>query len=167
MKPIHSPLKIFDFAVTRMDFQFHPTTTKSPPAFEEYEIDIDFKIFRDRVLQVVIDVDINTTSKPLPGYSISAEVTCLFEFDKASKISADEKRSIEGFSTIYMALNSLRGLISSFTANAPFGRYVLPSLDLNDLIQKKRESVQAARAKTPPGPPVKTESKKKTMAKKT
>lgn len=49
-------------------------------------------------------------------------------------------QSVEGYSSVYMALNSLRTLVSGFTANAPFGRYILPSIDLNDLIRKKRES---------------------------
>jgi preprotein translocase subunit SecB len=41
------------------------------------------------------------------------------------------------FSAVSIALNSLRGFISSLTANAPFGRYILPSIDVNDLFRQK------------------------------
>jgi len=147
MKPVPSVLKILDFAVTKMDFEFVTSKAagikiKGFPDFDNYEIDLDFNVFKEDYLQVVMSVDINNIEKPLPGYRISARVATVFEFGDISALTADQKKSIEGFSTVYMALNNLRGIISGFTANAPFGRYTLPSIDLNDLIKRKQQTVK-------------------------
>ena len=85
---------------------------------------------------------VNWDESKLPGYSINAEATCIFDFNKEFEITAEAKNSIEGFSTIYIALNTLRGFISQITANAPWGRYILPSIDLNDLIEKKKIEIE-------------------------
>jgi len=144
MKPVSSPLKILDFAIMRMNYEFIPPEkpVKVEPFFEKYDLDVDFKIFKNDALQIVITADINHSDKPLPGYKISTEVAALFKLDESILITEDEKQSVEGYSSVYMALNCLRTLVSGFTANAPFGRYILPSIDLNDLIRKKRESAQ-------------------------
>ncbi len=144
MKANASPLSILDFAITKMDFNILP-----PPKGNEadidmgnYEIDIDFGIQIKDFIQVYISAKINTEEQ-LPGYRLFAEAGCFFKFNDGVKLSDQQKAEIEGYSTVYIALNSLRGLISSFTANAPFGRYILPSIDLNDLIAKKRDSLIA------------------------
>jgi preprotein translocase subunit SecB len=139
MKATVSPLSIIDFAVTSMDFKMKPPAkaeTDIQEMFGGYEIDIDFSIVKSDIIMVSISAKINT-EKGLPGYSIAAEAGCFFRFDESSNLSETDRASLESFSTVYIALNSLRGLISSFTANAPFGRYILPSVDLNALIKQK------------------------------
>ncbi|MBX9782776.1 MAG: hypothetical protein K2X48_05695 [Chitinophagaceae bacterium] len=145
MKPKSSPLNIIDYALLNFEFGFiEPKGTEKTDirsAFENYELDIDFAIHGNEVLQVFIKASINKGAKKLPGYSIFAEVACAFEFNKNFDIEEKAKQDIGGFSTIYIALNALRGLISQITANAPFGRYMLPSIDLNDLIAQKKQIV--------------------------
>lgn len=139
MKATISPLSIVDFAITSMDFRMQAPAkaeTDVQEMFGRYEIDIDFSIMKKDIIIVSISANINM-EKELPGYSIAAEAGCFFKFDEAVKLSESDRASLEGFSTIYIALNSLRGLISNFTANAPFGRYILPSVDLNALIGQK------------------------------
>lgn len=140
MKPQASPLQIRDFAITSFDFSLVEMEQPEDvnPYFKEYDIEIDFGIQVSQYIQVIIRADVNKTGKKLPGYSLSAEAVCFFQFDDQVQLSEDVKKSLEGFSTIYIALNSLRGLISSMTANAPFGRYILPSVNLNDLVEKKK-----------------------------
>jgi len=149
MKPVPSVLKIVDFAIIRMDFEFvageNVDGSVNPmDYFRDYELDLDFSGGEGKYFQVTMSVDINNGSKPLPGYKISATVATLFQFGDTSSISADERNSMEGFSTVYMALNNLRGIISGFTANAPYGRYTLPSIDLNDLIRRKEKLEKAS-----------------------
>jgi len=144
MKANASPLNILDFAITKMDFNILPPKSGEVDInslFGSYEIDIDFGIHIEDHIQVYINAKINTQEK-LPGYSLFAEAGCFFKFNEGIKLSAEQKADLQGYSTIYIALNTLRGLISSFTANAPFGRYILPSIDLNDLIAKKRASLE-------------------------
>jgi hypothetical protein len=161
MKPIASPLNIIDFAIMNFEFNFVQPNEKAKEidlrdCFNNYELDIDFWIHANEVIQVSIKAEINRDKK-LPGYSIFAEAACIFEFNKSIEITDDARKSIEGFSTIYIALNSLRGFISQVTASAPFGRYILPSVDLNNLINQKKLSVTGENKKSP----VKKLSKKK------
>ena len=146
MKPSASPLSILDFAITGLDFKFHTPADGSQidvkKLFSNYDIDIDFGIHNDEIIHVYMRAKINCSEKEKqPGYHIDAEATCIFEFNKEIEISKDAQNSMEGFSTIYIALNTLRGFISQITANAPWGRYVLPSIDLNDLIEKKKKEL--------------------------
>jgi hypothetical protein len=170
MKPVRSELKIIDFAVLAMTFEFvamQPSQKPINPAiyFHDYELDLDFRIFKGKVIRVVMSVDVNKVKDPLPGYRISAKVATLFQFEDRTNLTAEQRQSIEGFSTIYMALNNLRGILSAFTANAPFGRYTLPSVDLNDLIHKKmelaREDVEQKELKQTPAKKTTTKKRSK------
>jgi len=141
MKAVSSPLQILDFAVTSFQFELVRPDAEGDVTshFKEYAVDINFDMDKGDLISVFIKAEVNRNEERLPGYSLMAEVGCFFRFDETKKLSDLEKQNIEGYSTIYIALNTLRGLISSFTANAPFGRYILPSIDLNDLIAKKQE----------------------------
>lgn len=142
MKPVASPLNILDFAIMNLEFSFVQSKKRTEADlrqyFNEYDIDIDFSIHSNDVLQVFITAKVNRAGERLPGYSILAEAACIFEFNKNIAITKETKNSIEGFSTIYIALNVLRGFISQITASAPLGKYILPSIDLNDLIAQKK-----------------------------
>lgn len=147
MKPIASPLNILDFSIMNLEFNFiHPDDKGKDDSdlrnyFVGYDLDIDFGIHSNEIIQVFIKAEINRGEKKLPGYSIFAEAACIFEFNKKINISEEAKNSIEGFSTIYIALNTMRGFVSQLTANAPLGRYILPSVDLNDLINQKKSAL--------------------------
>ncbi|MDB5246424.1 MAG: hypothetical protein JWQ40_818 [Segetibacter sp.] len=141
MKPNISPLHVLDFAITAMDFSIVSSQNEEEDLtsyFQKYEIDIDFTLSKDQFLTVYIKTEINRSEEKLPGYTLMAEAACIFKFDEEAGLPDNIQQNLEGFSTIYIALNSLRGLISNFTANGPFGRYILPSIDLNDLIEKKK-----------------------------
>lgn len=151
MKPQSSPLQILDFALTALEFKMIPPDSKQVDMiqyFRDYELDIDFTLSNDHFLNVYIKAEVNKDGK-FPGYSMIVEAACIFKFD-AGDLEESIQLQLEGFSTIYIALNSLRGLISNFTANAPFGRYILPSIDLNDLIEKKKQAGKGSHIKTQP-----------------
>jgi preprotein translocase subunit SecB len=143
MKPKASPLNILNFAVIKFDYNYVPAKdiTDFKKVFNEYDLDIDFTINVEQVIHVAIKASVNKGKIILPGYSLSAEVACVFEFNKAIEISEQARNSIEGFSTIYIALNNLRGFISQLTASGPIGKYIFPSIDLNDLINQKKEKL--------------------------
>lgn len=150
MKPQSSPLNIVDFAILNFELNFIAPQANQDfdyqRDFKSYELDIDFDINNDDFFQVFIKADINRGELKAPGYSIFAEAACIFQINN-DRLNDEQKNSLKDFSTIYIALNSLRGLISSFTANAPFGRYILPSIDLNDLINKKKASIKQSSQK--------------------
>lgn len=146
MKAKASPLQIIDFALLNLEFNFIQPESEEQSDFQEYfkqyPLEIDFSIQGNEIIQVFIKADINRSDNKLPGYSIMAEAACVFEFNKDIEITDDVRNSIGGFSTIYIALNSLRGFISQTTSIAPAGRYILPSIDLNDLIKQKKVEME-------------------------
>ena len=140
MKPQLSPLELNDFAIINCNFKFTapPNKTNIRKVFEEYLLDIDFAIVKDEEnTRVFIKIAINQGDNNLPGYSIFAEGVAIFELIANDTLSEEDKKSLLQYSAVSIALNSLRGFISSLTANAPFGKYILPSIDVNNLFQQK------------------------------
>jgi hypothetical protein len=145
MKPIPSPLTIIDFAILQLEYAYVPSLKSGGEDitiyFDEYELDVDFDMSKNDITQVFMRASINRGDIKLPGYSINIEIACLFDFNKDVKLTPEQKNSIEGFSTVYIGLNALRGFISQLTSSGPVGRYMLPSIDLNDLINQKKLAI--------------------------
>jgi preprotein translocase subunit SecB len=77
------------------------------------------------------------------GTNLSDEVglsSAFFPIAKTDSLSEENKKSLLQFSSVSIALSSLRGFITSLTANAPFGKYTLPSIDVNDLFNQKSKT---------------------------
>jgi len=87
----------------------------------------------------VFKIDINNGEKKLPGYSIFAEGVAFFNLEDKTSLSEEDKFSLLNFSAFSIALNSLRGFVTSLTANAPWGKYTFPSIDVNDIFKQKME----------------------------
>ncbi len=150
MKPQLSPLILLDFAIINSNFKFIAPTDNSDirSLISEYLIDIDYAIIQEPDnTRVFIKSSINQIEEPINGYSIFAEGVAVFAISKTVKLSDDDKKSLLQFSAVSIALNSLRGFISSLTANAPFGRYILPSIDVNDLFQQKVNAIPVVKKK--------------------
>lgn len=145
MKPKISPLILLDFAIINSNFKFiapPKETIDVRKLVPEYLIDIDFAILNQAEgVRVFIKTAINQGENEMPGYSIFAEGVAIFELSKTEVIAEKDRVSLLQYSSVSIALNSLRGFISSLTANAPFGRYILPSIDMNNLFKQKAEKV--------------------------
>ena len=145
MKPQLSPLVLNDFAIINCNFKFTapPDKTNIRKMVEEYALDIDFAIVKEaESTRVFIKTAINQGDNNLPGYSIFAEGVAIFELISTTSLSEEDKKSLLQYSAVSIAINSLRGFISSLTANAPFGKYILPSIDVNNLFQQKVNNVK-------------------------
>ncbi len=146
MKPQLSPLELIDFAILSSTFKFIQPAADVDirQLVNTYQIDIDFAInHQPEDTKVFIKASINRGESRLAGYSIFAEGVAIFNLAESKKLSDADKQSLLGYSSVSIAINSLRGFISSLTANAPFGRYILPSVDMNDLF-KQKEAIQAS-----------------------
>ena len=150
MKPQLSPLILLDFAIINSSFKFIATPDNSDirKLVSEYLIDIDFAIIQEsESTRVFIKAAVNQGETEMPGYSIFAEGVAVFDISKTATLTEDDKKALLQYSAVSIALNSLRGFISSLTANAPFGRYTLPSIDVNSLFQQKAKEIQKPVAK--------------------
>lgn len=140
MKPQLSPLLLNDFAIINCNFEFSapPEKVDLKKIVDDYLLDIDFAIVKENdSTRVFIKTAINHGDNILPGYSIFAEGVAIFELSETSPLSEEDRKSLLQYSAVSIAINSLRGFITSLTANAPFGKYILPSIDVNNLFQQK------------------------------
>ncbi|MDD4971581.1 MAG: hypothetical protein PHT07_19300 [Paludibacter sp.] len=145
MIPQLSPFELLDFAILNCNFSFKAfdVNDNQSEILNQYHIDIDFAIAEqtDHV-KIFVKVSINQNEeKSLSGYSIFAEGAASFKFNEDAKLSLEEKSGFLQLSGISIALNGLRGFITSLTANAPLGRYTLPTVDVTDLLQQKANRI--------------------------
>ena len=141
MIPKYSPFELLDFAILNCNFSFKAfdVNDKQGEIVNQYHIDVDFAIAdQSDHVKIFIKASINQNEdKSLSGYSIFAEGAAAFKFNEDAKLSNEEKSGFLHLSGVSIALNALRGFIVSLTANAPLGRYTLPTFDVNDLLQQK------------------------------
>lgn len=148
MKPTLSPLKLKDFDIMENRFTFFPPNDKInglDELFNAYLLDIDFEYSEnEQFIAIAVRIEINKPedATPLPGYSITVEGTSLFEFQDSEKLSHEDKASLLNFSGLSITINHIRGFISTLTSYAPFGKFNLPTIDVNDLLSQKNAIVK-------------------------
>jgi len=144
-----SPLKWEKFGILNWELNFiepeNPGDKISPAKlFEEYQIDIDFHHANvsEHLLQVLLSIGINDIEEPKPGYRIFVESVGIFDLSDVLKLEEGPRQNLKIFATTNLMIGRVRGLIPTLSSQAPFGAYQLPSIDLNDLINQKRDAVE-------------------------
>lgn len=138
-----SPLDLHTFLLIETEYLFtHPKEAVDDISVisNQYEIDIDYKINQDGETgyQLFVRIEINR-DQSLPGYSLLAEGIGIFNFEPSLQLSKGDKFNFLLYSGISICINSLRSIISTLTAHGPFGKYLLPTIDVTDLIDQRRE----------------------------
>lgn len=150
MKAKKSPLILNSFLLLNHNYQFiqQVEVPFNIEIMEQYPIEIDFVIqeANDEIYQLFTKIDINNIDKPLQGYKLFIEGVCVFSFDKTNEISETDKSALLHISGISIGINSLRNILSTVTSNGPFGKYTLPSIDVNQLLEDKRLSIEQQKA---------------------
>lgn len=146
MKAKKSPLLLNSFLLLNHNYQFiqQAEVPFNIEIMEQYPIEIDFVIqeANDGFCQLFTKIEINNIDKPLPGYKLFIEGVSIFSFDKNAQVSENDKASLLHISGISIGINSLRNIISTITSNGPFGKYTLPPIDVNQLLEDKRQNVE-------------------------
>ncbi len=141
MKAKQSPLKLRDFTVFRSHVDF--VSTENPKTVNLYDlpINIDFEIFEPdesgsllRLVEMVLSVN---KSGRKPGYKIDIRVSGVFEVENTGKLPDSTIHNLLGISTISLAISNIRGYLKNITAYGAYGSYLLPSIDINQLLDSK------------------------------
>jgi preprotein translocase subunit SecB len=144
MKIKQSPLKVIDFLVinSRLKFTSPSEEVNIKELFSNYSIDIDFaKVIQDDNYQIFMKISVNEDTTPKQvGYSIFAEAVGIFSLVKEG-LSKEEIENYSNYTSLIITINHLRNFISNLTSYGPFNKYVLPSIDMRDLITQKRLSI--------------------------
>ena len=145
MKAFKSPLILNNFFLLNLDYQFNQPSGKPKTNILEltdnYNLDVDFSFQKldEETFQLFTKIGVNDIEKPIFGYILFIEGVCVFSFDKKVDLSEQDKSNLLHFSGLNICINSLRNILATTTANGPFGRYTLPSIDVNLLLDDKHK----------------------------
>lgn len=139
-----SPLQLTDFQLLDLQYQFiNPVETDEVDTgelFSRYDIDVDFAIQPqdDANFTIFTKAGINQSGSE-PGYKLFAEGVSTFRITDPAALPETTLQNLLVFSGVGIAMQQLRSRIADLTSFAPFGKYMLPTLDVDDLLKRKRE----------------------------
>ena len=140
MKIKKSILELHKFWVVRSQFLVNPPSENQQTP-ENIELDIDFEILvGEDLFKIVLQLEGNKGKKRKVGYSFKIEVEGIFGFSE--KMSEEDSQHILLYSAIPMMIANTRGYLANITSYSFFGQYLLPSVDINNLIEKKVKAEQ-------------------------
>ena len=142
MRAKKSPLKLLTFEVLKSEYEFIvPEEDEVIPEhlFSSYPINIEFAHLPIRdskeLIQVFVEIKVNRLKK-IAGYSYSIKGMGVFSLNEKNM---DKKiaGNLRIMSSLNIIINNLRNIIAQQTAFAPMGVYLLPPIDVQDLLNKK------------------------------
>ena len=108
-----------------------------------FDIEIDFDIFTIEedtdARRIVISIAGNNMENPAPGYCFSIIAEGTFSYNKSIKTTKKDKDILLTHSAIPIMIGQVRSYLSTLTALGPFSVFLLPSIDMNYLLNKKNE----------------------------
>jgi preprotein translocase subunit SecB len=144
-----SAIKLKDFAVLQSHYEFEQPKKNIRDVqkiVEAYEIDIDFAHHNedeDNTIHIFVKIGINQARKTLPGYKLLVEGVGIFSLNEKG-LSKEKINNLKYYSTVSIIIGYLRNTLSGITASAPFGPYLLPAIDMQQLfaLKGKHEDVK-------------------------
>lgn len=156
MQANRSVLQIKDFVVINSKYEFQPvaaTTDEMLSIIKNYPIDIDFGFqmeSNDKGLTLFTKVSVNQAEANQPGHSIFAESVAFIEGSVYADLAPAQRADLIEIPAVNLSINLLRGFIANISAYSPWGKYVLPGIDLMHLIATKREQLKKFEENAPP-----------------
>lgn len=147
MKAERSPLQLINFYLFRNNYEFIEPEGEEEIAldehFREYPIDIDFgheQIDENR-FSVPVKIKINKKKNPYSGYQLFIEGAGIFYLDDEN-LDERLKYNLTTFSSVNIVINQLRNIIATETSYGPFGKFILPPIDIQALFKKKEQQTK-------------------------
>lgn len=148
MRITKSPLELIDFFLLDVQYRYISPEGDNPEVetsvFDQYDIDLDYMFQPEKLAQeeiwVYVRTSINCGAEPLPGYRLFLEGTGHFRAEQQDDITDEVWGALLNQSALGIVINNLRSAMMQLTAHGPFGKYILPSMDLADLHRQKAEA---------------------------
>lgn len=144
---ILSPLKLIDHQLLKSSFKFIPPISEirnlDPQLiFSEYKIELDYAIQERDNNEILFFMKSAINYKQDDqkiGYSLFAEIVSVFNTKMVfESLEEDEAKQLILFSSISISVNNLRNHLYTLTINAPFKGYMLPALDIQEIVKQKQ-----------------------------
>ncbi len=141
MKIKPSPLKLLDFTVFSFKMDITPADDPREVYLSLLPVEIDFDAFQPKedekgIRIIEMNLLVNKAGKKA-GYKFSLTASGVFSLEDATSLIENEKSNLLGISTINLMISNIRGFLKNVTNYGPFGAYLLPSVDMNHLMQEK------------------------------
>jgi len=148
MKVAESNLELVEFVITNSNYKFIDPREEVNirEIFSKYEIELDFgkrdvkTEEEEHLFNVLVKVLINQPDQPQPGYQMLAEGISVFRIKNPGQLDDKTLTNLKNISALSISINNLRNYITNMTAYGPFGKFVFPAVDVNQLIKEKIES---------------------------
>ena len=152
-----SALELLDFSIIESQYKFVPPTDENSnvdieDTFQKYDVYIDYA-FRSQnekrvglQIRVLVNPEEDDDDNTLVGYRLLIEGAAIFKLKEEGR-SDEELRNLINFSSVNILVSTIRGYIANLTAYAPFGRYMLPTIDVPSLINEKAKHWEEHRAR--------------------
>lgn len=144
MKAKFSPLQLLDFKLLESHVEFvipKEVEVDIKELFQTYAVDIDFSLRENKQtkeIQLFTIIEVNEDGeKSLPGYKIMVEGGGTFRIQNPEALEENLKNNLTQFSTLNMMINNLRNIIYQITNLGPMGGYLLPPIDITQLLRDK------------------------------
>jgi preprotein translocase subunit SecB len=141
MKIKPSPLQLLDFTVFSFKMGITPTDDPREINLSLLPVEIDFDTFQpkdaEKSIRIIeMNLLVNKAGKKA-GYKFSLTASGVFSLEDETSLNENEKNNLLGISTINLMISNIRGFLKNVTSYGTFGAYLLPSVDMNDLMQEK------------------------------
>jgi preprotein translocase subunit SecB len=144
MKAKFSPLKLLDFKLLESRYEFiipDEEEINFKDLFQSYPVDIDFGIGKTDLegeIQLFTKIEVNFgKKKSLPGYKLMVEGGGTFRIQDPENVEEGLRNNLSQFSTLNMMINNLRNIMYQITNLGPMGGYLLPPIDISQLLRDK------------------------------
>ena len=147
MKIYRSPLILDHFYLLHQHYQLVEPDQQAEDnvraLFDEYNLDIDFAFqqLNEDSYQVFTKVAVNRVEKPFYGYTLFMEGVSIFSFDRTIELTDQDRLNLLHFSGLNICIGNMRNMLAATTAYGPFGRYILPSIDIKRLVDDKHTQI--------------------------
>jgi len=137
-----SDLKLEKFTMLACNFVTVPSEKKlSKEALKNIPIDLDFDILTNKKnsskVKIILELNSNFSEKPEPGYMFSTVAEAEYNIKGLGKMPEEKQNRYILFTALPLAIAMVRSHLYSGSSNYPYGHYLLPSIDLPDLFEKK------------------------------
>lgn len=137
-----SDIKLEKFTVLSCSVASIPSKNKvNKEKLISHPIDLDFDILRNvknkSKVKIMLEISSNNTEKPNAGYAYSLVAEAEYHIKSLSKMNKDSQNKHILFTSLPLAIAMIRGHLYNGTSNFLYGHYLLPSIDLPDLFEKK------------------------------
>jgi preprotein translocase subunit SecB len=144
MKAKFSPLQLLDFKLLQTKYEFIIPDEEEidiKDLFQSYLVDIDFEIGKTDVqdeIRLFTKIEVNFTKKKTrPGYRLMVEGGGTFRIQDPENVDEGLRNNLSQFSTLNMMINNLRNIMYQITNLGPMGGYLLPPIDISQLLRDK------------------------------